>query len=451
RPFNFTMVAMAQNLSLALAAWLALPLGFAPAPSNPERQLAEARLLAIADGDPAAAVSLLRPLVAHSDGSLKAAAADELGEALDALGLASQAVAAFRSALAADSADSRAARELALAGGLGISAAADSPPSAPSQAVRPVAAVTARANAPGGLALLLPPESRPGFESQVAAFERQRVAQALLGQAKHLWDSGDADSSLMLYNELVVQLPSELKPGDLLDIGDRALAKGRADLAASAYRSAAEREDPGHAPWAYFQLGEALLHAGDMREAQVAFARVAREGPNARSPQGNPLHYLAEERLRETRGISSWASYVAVQALFRQGQAAQYERHQLAAAEQIYRRIVNEFPHSNFDGRALVQLAAISYYERGSALPALRELEDVLSDDRRNDIWPDGMRAGAWALYYEGRIREAIGDKAGARSAYRRELSLYPHNRDHDGKTFASKAQQRLMMLGNQP
>ncbi len=406
------------------------------------RQLAEARLAAIADGNPSGAVAALRPIVAQATGSVRAEAADDLGDALDALGRVVEARQAYLEALAADPRNARAARHLVVLGGLAA---------LPEATGSPQPAIVSRPGLGSSWEALLPEAERAAFGAQVEAFARNRAAQDLLAEARRLWQAREFDRGLALLDELVTQFPAQLKPADLLDIGGRAQAMDRPDLAALAYGAAASREDPRHAPWASYQQGLALMQAGNMSAARVAFGRVLRAGALARDPGGKPLDVLAEEHLRECLGLASWSAYLQVRSLFSQAEQAQYVHHDFVLAETLYRRIVDEFPASNYDGRALVQLATIAYFERRQSQQALQDIQAVLSDDRRNDIWPDGMRAGAWALYYEGRIKEASGDRPGARAAYRSLLAEFPDASDHDGKPFAAKAEQRLAMLEGRP
>ena len=406
------------------------------------RHLAEARLAAIADGNLTGAVVALRSIVAQATGSVRAEAADDLGDALDALGRVAEARQAYQEALGADPRNARAARHLVVLGGLAA---------LPVATGSPEPEIVSRPGLGSSWEALLPEAERAAFGAQVEAFARNRAAQDLLAEARRLWKARDFDRGLALFDELMTQFPAQLKPADLVDIGVRAQAMNRPDLAALAYGAAASREDPRHAPWVSYQEGMALMQAGNMSAARVAFGHVVRAGALARDPGGKPLDFLAEEHIRECQGLTSWSAYVQVRSLFSQAEAAQYVRHDFVLAETLYLRIVDEFPASNYDGRSLVQLASIAYFERRQSQQALQDIQAVLSDDRRNDIWPDGMRAGAWALYYEGRIKEASGDRAGARSAYRALLAEFPDSRDHDGKPFAAKAEQRLAALGDRP
>lgn len=404
--------------------------------------MAEARLEAIADGNLAGAIALLKPIVAQATGSLKAQAADDLGSDLDGLGRVNEARQAYLQALQADPEDGRAARHLVLLGGLQGA---------------PLATSSTRIDAPSGAGLaanwqaLLPDDQRSAFDAQVEGFARRQAAQDLLAEGRRLWQGRDYDRSLSIFDELVTQFPGELKTADLLDIGDRAEQQDRPSLAAIAFQAEARREDADHAPWALYQLGWALMQEGEMNEARVAFARVVRAGARARDPKGRPLATQAEQHLRECRGLTSWEAYLAVRSLYQQGLHDQYSEHDPAKAEIAFRRIVNEFPNSNYDGLALVQLASIAHFDLRQDQAALQDIDEVLENHRANDIWPDGMRAGAWALYYQGRIREEMGDRAGASAAYRALLQQFPGIRDHDGKLFGRKAEIRLKALGATP
>jgi hypothetical protein len=89
-------------------------------------------------------------------------------------------------------------------------------------------------------------------------------------------------------------------------------------------------------------------------------------------------------------------------------------------------------------------LASLLATDRRTRQEALDTLDQVLADDRRNDLWPDGVRAGAWALWTQGRLRDQAGDKAGAIQSWRKLISEWPLARDHDGRLFATLAQSRL-------
>ena len=412
------------------------------------RHLAEARLRAIADGDVAGALSIYRALADQATGSQRALAAAELGEALDMLGREDEARGAFRAALAADPQNGRAAGQLARLGGLGGEPLAGGIGGAGS------GSVSALPPGAAGWESLLAPAERSGFRTQVEHYARERAAKALYAAGKRMWARQERDRAVATLGQVICQFPKELGLTELQDIGETAIGGGQPRLAASAFNAAYEtvREQPkplrGLDGWLRFRAGEALMQAGDMAEARVAFREVMSLGPGFKAPNGRALAIPAEIHYRESRGINSWQGYQNVQALFRLGQEAQYARSDPDEAVAQFRRVVSEYPDSNFDGRALVQLASLAWFERQDPKAAMEYLDQVLGSERKNDLWPDGMRAGAWSLFTLGRIRESSGDRQGARVAYRQLLDEWPDAQDHDGKSFASRAVQRLSLLG---
>jgi len=233
---------------------------------------------------------------------------------------------------------------------------------------------------------------------------------------------------------------------------------GRPRLAASAFRAAIGAHDRQGRPrqkgldvWLKFRLGEALMQSDDMAEARVAFREIMALGPAAKAHNGRALAVASEMHFRETRGLRDSKGLQSASALFRQAQDAQYVRHQPDEALTLYRRIAADYPDSNFDGRALAQAAGLLWFEKQDDNGALEAIDQILQGERKNDLWPGGMRAGAWALFTQGRIREAAGDRPGARAAYRQLMDEWPDARDHDGKPFAPRAQQRLTALGGGP
>lgn len=440
-----TLAALAA-LSAAWAAW-----GQIPGTDVFERHLAEARLRAIADGDVAGALPLFEALVREATGSRKALAATELGEALDMLGREDEARDAFRTALAADPRNARAAGRLARLGGLPGELLAGEATAVASG----ITAVTAPVAA--GWEALLPPAERSSFRQQVERFARERAARALHASGKRLWARQDRERAVATFEQVVSQFPAELGLANLQDIAETAMQGGEPRLAALTFRAASDlaRSQPrtprGLDGWLRFRLGEALMQAGDMAEARVAFREVMALGPGFRAHNGRALAIPAEIHFREARGLKSWQQLQEVQAEFREGQEAQYVRHDPEEAGGHFRKVVADYPESNYDGRALVQLATIAWFERQDARAALEYLEQIVTTDRKDDLWPDGMRAGAWALFTMGRIREATGDRQGARAAYRQLLDEWPDARDHDGKPFAGRAIQRLGLLGGLP
>lgn len=435
---------VAAAAACILAAWAAMGQGLANDVFG--RQLAEARLRAIADGDVAGALPLYQALAATATGSQRALAAAELGEALEILGRDDEARNAFRSALAADPSSARAAGHLARLGGLaaellGGQAASESGSTA---ALAPAA----------GWEALLPPAERSNFRMHVEQYARERAAKALYATGKRMWARQERDRAVATFGQVVSQFPGELGLAELQDIGETAGQGGQPRLAASAFQAAigAVRAQPKPQKalegWLRFRMGEALMQAGDMAEARVAFREVMGLGAAFKAPNGRLLAIPAEIHYREARGIKSWQDLQNVQAAFRQGQEAQYMQHDPEEALAQFRRVVNDFPDSNYDGRALVQLATIAWFERQDSKAALEFLEQVITTDRKDDLWPDGMRAGGWALFTMGRVRESLGDRQGARAAYKQLLDDWPDAHDHDGKSFASRAVQRLSLLG---
>ncbi|MBM3269465.1 MAG: tetratricopeptide repeat protein [Candidatus Sericytochromatia bacterium] len=412
------------------------------------RQLAEARLRAIADGDVAGAVPLYQAMVDQASGSALAEAASELGELLEALGRDPDAQEAYRTALAADPLNARAAGRLARLGGLGPLLSAGAGTS--SAGTAPLL--------PQGWEALLPPAERLGFRAQVDRYARQHAARALLAAGKRQWAQRDRDRAVATFGLVVSQFAAELSAHDLQEVAETLMAGGQAALASGAFEKAiaASIRPPRPASqsqlaWLRFRLGEAYMQAGSMAEARAAFREIMDLGPGIRAPGGRALAIPAEIHYRETRGLASWQDLQAVQALWRQAQDAQYVKHQPDEAANLYRRIGTEYPDSNYDGRSLVQLATIFWFENQDARGALDAIDLVLQNDRKDDLWPDGMRAGAWALFHQGRVREAGGDRAGARTSYKQLLDDWPEAADHDGKPFAARAIQRLSLLGGLP
>jgi tetratricopeptide (TPR) repeat protein len=414
------------------------------------RRMAEARLRAIADGDVAGAVPLYQAIVDQATGSVRANAAVELGEALDSLGRAEEAETAFRVALAADPLNSRAAGHLARVG-------AFAPGASGFQAEGAASGSTDWTSA-GGWEALLPPAERAGFRAQIERFSRERAAKTLYQSGKRQWAGQDRERAAATLTQVVSQFATELSEPELRDIAEIAMQGGRPRLAASAFRAAIgafERQgrprQKGLEVWLRFRLGEALMQSDDMAEARVAFREIMALGPAAKAHNGRALAIPAEMHFRETRGLRDSKGLQSATALFRQAQDSQYARHQPDDALAHYRRIAAEFPESNFDGRALAQAAGLLWFEKQDEGAALETIDQILQGDRKNDLWPDGMRAGAWALFTQGRIREAAGDRQGAKAAYKQLVDEWPEARDHDGKPFGPRAQQRLTALGGTP
>lgn len=440
-----------RPLAVLLVATLGVGVAFAAFGQGQSlgRQLAEARLKALADGDLPGAVPLYQALVAQASGSVRAESAAELGEALETLGRQAEALEVYQSALAVDPRNARSAANLARLGGLGQQDMV-----VPSSETGPTANPVLPPGAMGWEALL-PPAERAAFVGQVERFARNKAARSLFANGRRLWARQETDRALAVFEQVVTQFSADLSTAELVEIGEIEMGKGQAIQAARAFRAAAERDPPAGAPslkaQAMFRAGEALMQVGDMAEARASFRALMALGPAAKGTGGRGLALPAEIHFREIRELRSWEDFQTVQGLFRQGQEAQYGGHDPAAAETLYRRIVTEFPRSNFDGRALIQLASIAWFEHQDAKAALESLDLVLDGDRKNDLWPDGMRAGPWALFHQGRVREGSGDRPGAKTAYRQVVDQYPDARDHDGKAFAPRALQRLAILGGLP
>lgn len=418
------------------------------------RQLAEARLAAIADGDLPRAIRLFEGMMNGATSDLRAIIAVELGEALETSGRETDAIAAFRQALQADPTSSQAAAQLARLGALAqalgptISEATSQP--------EDTGILVSVPKGPRSWEALLPLEERSRFRQQVDQFSRERAARALYNAAKRIWAEDRSRAAATL--ELVVsQFPGELRSQDLIEIGNMAMQGQRPQLAVKSFKEALRRppskgrQTRQGADQLKLHLGEALMQLGVMSEANSIFQEIMALGSAARTTNGRALAIPAEIHFRETRSLKTWQEVQAVSGLFRQGQEAQYYRHQPGEAAKFFWRIVADYPDSNYDGRALVQLAAIAWFEYQDAKGAQEAIDLILQGDRRFDLWPDGMRAGAWGMFYSGRIKEALGDRAGARASYLKLLEDFPGSSDHEGKSFAVRATQRLSLLGGPP
>ncbi|MEB3238000.1 MAG: hypothetical protein VKO64_10290 [Candidatus Sericytochromatia bacterium] len=434
---------MTSRMWLNRAPWLLLGVGVlfpVPAsglsrPDTPTRKLAEARLLAVADGDLQEAITRLQVLLPIASGSILAEAAADLGDHYAVLGQEAAARAAYRTAL-----DARADHVRAAVGWMRTGGTRELVPDSPDSPAGPLA------TRPGqGWEALLPEDERAGFRNQVDRFARQEASKRLTAAARRLIRAGQAGRATAIQMSLVLEfgdtLPLATQAELVLEIGPKA----RPDEGLQAFRTL-EARAPGLRALAaplrgrlWLQQGQNLWETGRL-DAAIQVTQAALGDASIQAAQGRESLEALGRSLSSGLPAEAWRR--ASQRLNQLEKAAIGPDREASIA--ALRELAREHPRSNLDGRALVAAARLT--EDGEALA-----EQVLADDRRMDLWPDGTRAGGRALALLARRREARGDTAGARQAWQQLLDQFPNGRDADGTMLRTLARERLGLRGDGP
>ncbi|MEB3298568.1 MAG: hypothetical protein VKO21_03685 [Candidatus Sericytochromatia bacterium] len=408
-----------------------LPAVGKPQPNHPMRQLAEARLLAVAEGDLPGAISRLEVLIPEATGQVLADAAADLGDHYAVLGQEEAARAAYRTALNERSAHLRAATGWVRTGGLGTSEDFGGDlrglsPTRPGQ----------------GWEALLPEEDRIAFRTQVDLFARQEAARRLNAAGRRLLKAGQARRATSVQLALVVAFGETMPPGTMAELVLELGTRCTADEGLQAFR-ALEARTPGLGGLPattraklWKQQGQRLWELGRSDAATQLLQQALADAELSAGTLRLDLESLARSM---AGGLSAETWRRAARRLtLLESRLDGKDRQEAAIA---LRELAREHPRSNLDGRALT--GAASVLEDGERL-----LEDILTDDRRNDLWPDGTRAGGRALALLARRREARGDVAGARQAWQQLLEFFPDGRDASGNPLKVLAQKGLGTAG---
>jgi len=420
---------------LALGILIPLPASGLSQPDAPARRLAEARLLAVADGDLPGAIARLQLLLPLATGSVLAEAAADLGDLYAVLGQEQAARAAYRTALGARSDHARAAAGWMRTGGIRDIKSDGPAPSADPLVLRPGQ----------GWEALLPDAERAGFRSQVDRFARQEASKRLQAAARRLMRTGQAGRATAIQLSLAIEFGDTLPLAAHADLVRDLGAKARPEEGLQAFR-ALEARAPGlrATPAAtrgrlWQQQGQRLWDLGRL-EAGMQVTQVALSDTAIQPGQGREDLEAMVRALASGLPAEAWRRASLRLASLERSAGAQDREATILALRELAR----EYPRSNLDGRALVAAARLE--DEGEATA-----EQVLADDRRMDIWPDGTRAGGRALAILGRKREARGDTTGARQAWQQLLDQFPNGRDADGTPLRTLAKEHLGLRGEGP